>query len=149
VGQIALTAAAGEEEGEGGVMSDQHSVRTVYMICRNEQKEYLSESGAWTAEHGDAALFDTEEEAEAHCPAEGCLVSTELVEPLIPLALDELIAILQGLRAKHGGDVPVVFTNGDPIAKVSFDTETASIVMAETEHEDAWVESDDDEDEDD
>ena len=57
-------------------MTKYHSVREVNMICRGERPdwEYLTEDGAWSREHDAAALFDTVEEAEAHCPQGGFLV---------------------------------------------------------------------------
>ena len=125
-------------------MTKYHSVREVNMICRGERPdwEYLTEDGAWSREHDAAALFDTDEEAEAHCPQGGFLVHTELEEDLIPLTLDEVIAILQGLRAKLDGETLVIQGSGHPIASII--SEDGRVVLMKTVHEGAWVEDDED-----
>ncbi len=42
-------------------------------------------------------------------------------EDLVPMTLDQLIAALESIRAEHGGSIPVLLADYEPVVSASVD----------------------------
>jgi hypothetical protein len=123
--------------------------REAFAIFRNEQKEILTEDGTWAEESScagifNAALFDTLEEADAHCPSDGVVTHTIRAKPIRPLLFGELLDKLQRLCSEHGRDTAVITHDHAAFSVLGFDPERRCVLLDVIAAEDEWLEEEDD-----